>query len=49
MVWDCRSIGRVGSRWGASRRVGSFRDAELGLGLVQSVGGATRQGLDEGK
>jgi len=49
MVWGCRSIGRVGSGLGVtSRWTGNFRDAELGFGLVQSVGGATRR-LDEGK
>jgi len=48
MVWGCRSIGRVSSGWGTSRGAGNFRDAELGFGLVQSVGGATRR-LDEGK
>jgi len=50
MVWGCRLIGKVGSRWSASRQAGGFRDAELGFELVQSVGGATRRGrLDEGK
>jgi len=29
----------VGSGWGADRQAGSFRDAELGFRLVQSVDG----------
>ena len=50
MVWGCRSIGRVGSRWDASRQAGGFCDPKLGLGPIQLVGSATRRGqLDEGK
>jgi len=32
------------SRWGASRHVGSSHDTELGMKLVQSMCGVTRQG-----
>jgi len=34
MVLGCRSIGRVGVRWGANKQVGSFCDDKLGFGLV---------------
>ena len=40
IVQDCRSLGKVGSRWGASRHAGNFRDKELGIKLVRSIGGA---------
>ena len=43
MAWYYGSVGRVGCGWGANRHPGSFRDAELGFGLVQSVGGAPRE------
>ena len=50
MVLGCRSIGRVGSGWDASRQAGGFCDAKLDLGPIQLVGSATRRGqLDEGK
>jgi len=40
IVQDCRSLGKVGSRWGSSRHAGNFRDTELGIKLVRSIGSA---------
>ena len=37
MVWGCRLVKRVASRWGASRQVGSLCDTELGVKLVRSI------------